>query len=341
MHTTNMHTTNMHTTNMHTTNMHTTNMHTPNANINMSDLLALLSVESESRRCDDMQHWIITWAESHGLHWDADEVGNIYLRHAEAPEAFALAVAHMDTVHDYTGDGIAVVRVGDRLTALNPRTMRQSGIGGDDKCGIYCVLHAVLCSPHVRGLLTVDEEIGGVGAHAADLDRLRGARLAVQADRRGNRDCVTSIGGTQIASDELRAAIRPLLAAHGFAECLSGGFTDVGVLAERGLGVSCLNLSAGYHHPHTASEYIDLTDLQRTLALMLDLLDLPEAYPHAPIRTSCWWDQPAPRISAPQPRPAAGRRRGSTEREWAVCWGCGMATVYAGEMCHACSPWGT
>ena len=61
--------------------------------------------------------------------------GNIYITKGEAKN-YPCVVAHMDTVHKIVED-LYVLQVGHKLTGFNRIKMEQTGIGGDDKVGIF------------------------------------------------------------------------------------------------------------------------------------------------------------------------------------------------------------
>ena len=106
----------------------------------------------------------------------------------------------------------------------------------------------------------VGEEIGCVGSRKASMRFFRDCRFVIQCDRKGNSDIVTSINGTSLCSDAFIEAIKP--EDHGYSEC-HGLLTDVLTLKQRGLSVSCINLSCGYYNPHTDKEVTILADLMK------------------------------------------------------------------------------
>jgi len=52
-----------------------------------------------------------------------------------------------------------------------------------------------------------------------------------------------------------------------------GAMTDVEVLKEQGLSVSCINLSCGYYEPHTDCEFTVKLDLLNCLAYVENIID--------------------------------------------------------------------
>ena len=241
-------------------------------NMDKKLLLPLLAIESESGDTDAMRdHITATLSTFSGVSWEVDDWGNIIAR--KGAGAFPVCVvAHMDTVHAITGHGIVPIEHGGRITGLDPVEMRQTGIGGDDKCGLYAALLMMRELESCRAVFTVDEEIGAIGARRLDLDVLEGVGFLIQADRRGSADMVTRACGDVLASPAFIKAAARIGKKYGYRKCEEGGLTDVQELVSRGGGGCCaLNLSAGYHRPHSSSEYVDLGHLSNCVGFMLSL----------------------------------------------------------------------
>lgn len=113
----------------------------------------------------------------------------------------------------------------------------------------------------------VSEEIGCVGSRNADMGFFEDARFVIEPDRRGYEDLITNISYTSLCSDEFLKNIG--FNAFGYQEEF-GMMTDVLELKEKGLKVSCLNLSCGYYEPHTDHEF----------TVKKDLLNCLSVYPH-------------------------------------------------------------
>ena len=208
-----------------------------------------------------------------------DEFGNVYVTKGNA-DSFACFVAHMDTVHPISGDGIALVSLGDNVTGFNTVTMRQTGIGGDDKCGIYCAIRCLEELPACKAVFFSDEETGCHGSGDCDLSFFADCRFIVSADRRGNDDFVTDISGP-LSSKQFLADVKPILKRYGFKHS-AGAMADVMELRNRDVGVSVANISAGYYNPHQDAEFVNLSDLENSLSLMLAMgKEMEDIYPFA------------------------------------------------------------
>ena len=156
--------------------------------------------------------------------------------------------------------------------------MCQSGIGGDDKCGIYAALTLCL-EGRANAAFFRDEEIGCLGSSQVDISYIENALYVLQADRQGNSDFVKYIG-TSIASQAFTNDLTDILSHYGYA-LSTGMMTDVMELSRNGIGVSCANISAGYYNPHTDQEFICLHSLENCVNMMRDItISLTDRYAH-------------------------------------------------------------
>ena len=237
----------------------------------------ILHIETCSGEETTMRNFIVEHCQKSGFDVSTDEFGNVYVTKGKA-DSFPCYVAHLDTVHPISGDGIALVSLGDNVTGFNPVTMRQTGIGGDDKCGIYCALRCLEELPACKAVFFSDEETGCHGSGDCDLSFFADCRFVVSADRRGNDDFVTDISGP-LSSKQFLADVKPILKKYGFKHS-TGAMADVMELRNRDVGVSVANISAGYYNPHQDAEFINLPDLENGLSLMLAMgKEMKDVYP--------------------------------------------------------------
>lgn len=246
-------------------------------------LRELLETPSESNNCDQMAMFLINHAEKHGYLITDDKMGNLYVTKS-APTAdatYPAIVAHMDTVHRIEIGGIRAVEIDGYITGINPLTMEQTGIGGDDKCGIFAALHCLSELPYAKAAFFVDEEVGCLGSYECDIEFFKDCRFVLQADRRGCNDWVDDISGP-LGSAAFQEAVKPILKDHGYKAC-TGMMSDVMALRDERVGISVANMSAGYYNPHRAEEYICLDDLYHVCHLMVTICrTLTDVYPFTP-----------------------------------------------------------
>lgn len=262
----------------------------------LSLLYPILRTQSKSRQQQDMQAHIYSELVSLGatVEYDAP-TGNIYATKGVATY-YPCYVAHLDTVHAIIPNYDIRVRPNGDLIGWNVDTNTISGIGGDDKCGLFIALAMLRDLPAAKVALFTDEEIGCLGAYDAQMSFFHDAAFVLEADRRGNSDIVRDAAGVELYSDEFSEAIAATMAAHDIAEEY-GSITDVMTLKKNGLAVSCLNMSAGYHQPHQPETFIRPADLARALSFARGITEAAAGrqWPHTYTRKSKsyvkWWSK--------------------------------------------------
>lgn len=166
-----------------------------------------------------------------------------------SPGSFpVMLVAHMDTVHTQPP---TICKSADGKTWMAPE-----GIGGDDRCGIWIILN-IIEKYHCSVLFTQDEEIGMLGAKAFTRAKksLPNVNYMVQLDRQGADDAVFyNCGNIEF--------IDFVLETTGHIEFF-GTFSDISTLSPH-FDIASVNLSCGYHSPHTHAEYIKLDEMANT-----------------------------------------------------------------------------
>ena len=211
-------------------------------------LFLTLSVQSESRRTHWMEKFIFRFVQKLQIDGQvitcaADKAGNIYITKGVA-DLYPTMVSHMDTVHDIVpGSEYQVRSDGTKMWAVNPKDGKDTGIGGDDKVGVFVTLSLLRALPVFKAAFFVDEEIGCVGSNMADMTFFDDSSLVLQCDRKGANDFVDNIMGTDLYGEGFSQEVEPILDAYGY-DAGSGGMTDVWQLKENGLTVACANMSA-------------------------------------------------------------------------------------------------
>ena len=245
----------------------------------MIDLRELLSIQTYSGAEWRMFAYIVRQCKRLDAHIRQDDYGNLYITKGRS-NTYPCVVAHMDSVHKI-GDSLSVIEHDDMLTGFNYTTMKQSGIGGDDKVGIYIALRCLEDFEHIKLAFFVDEERGCIGSGSADMSFFDDCRFVLQADRRGNSDFVVNASGVKLSSKKFKKDIKPLI--QGFGYSFSDGMmTDVMQLKENGLKVSCANVSCGYYRPHSADEYVVISDVENCLDMFECIIEfMDEVYEHS------------------------------------------------------------
>ena len=243
----------------------------------------ILSTQSHSGHVERMTQLIADYATYFG----ADvriESNNIYVtKGIPLPNGYPCIVSHTDTVHAIVPDD--EFRVGydhdNRIIyGYNPIKRDFTGIGADDKVGIYIALAAVRDFTSIKACFFRDEEIGCVGSGEADLSFFSDCMYILQCDRKGNKDFVNRISSTPISSKEFQDDVANIIKNYGY-DFHDGGMTDVYKLTTRQVGISTANMSCGYYNPHSSDELISVDDVDNTLRMVYEILwTLDKRYEH-------------------------------------------------------------
>ena len=233
-------------------------------------LEALFRIQSATWMTERMTRFVATQAELAGATvWVED--GSVYAVKGKA-KTYPGVVAHTDTVHCILSDDqYEVLCIDGVWTAWNPVRERATGIGGDDKVGIWIALTALQVLPAVKAAFFRDEEKGLDGANHANLGFFEDVGYLIEADRRGDGDFIRTARGLELHGDEFAESAAPVIARYGYRECHEGAGTDVVALVGRGVGIAACNVACGYHNAHTERECVVQEQAERACDLVLDL----------------------------------------------------------------------
>ena len=240
-------------------------------------LKEVLSIPTHSRNEVLMIKYLEEVLSDKGFNYTKDEIGNIYVTKGEA-DFYPCFVAHTDTVH-YVNHNLKVVQLEEDgktiLTGIDSKTMKPSGIGGDDKCGVFLCLEMLDTLDNVKVALFVSEEIGCVGSRQADPEFFKNVGYAIQYDSpKGNSMSLTLMGKKLFGEEtDFGGKVKPLILEHGIDSWERHPYTDIWPLMEK-FDFSCLNLAAGYHRYHTDNEYVVVEEVQNAFELGLKLHEI-------------------------------------------------------------------
>ena len=235
---------------------------------------SIFEVQSFSGDMKSMSDFIINYIDNlkdNSISMKTDVYGNIYVVKGIA-NTYPCIVSHIDTVHHIIPEkDYLVVNSDTKFFAINKELMCRTGIGGDDKNGIYCCLDNLVREPVIKLAFFVDEEIGCVGSSVCDMQFFKDVSFVLQADRQGYKDVADRILGDVMFTGTFFEAIYKNLVEYGRDIC-DGGMTDVWQLSNNGVEVSVANFSCGYYKPHTSDEYVVIDELILTSILFRDII---------------------------------------------------------------------
>lgn len=211
--------------------------------------------------------------------FESDKIGNLYITKGVS-ETYPCIVAHLDQVQRHHSKDFRAVETRDIIFGYSPSKRRKEGLGADDKNGIWIALQCLVKYDVIKIAFFVGEEVGCVGSNAADLSFFEDCRFVIQPDRRGYSDVITEISWASMCSEEFLADIQPDL----FGYVPEGGMmTDIEALRDRGLELSCINVSCGYYEPHTDEEFTVKKDMLNCLDFVQYIVEnCTKAYHHEP-----------------------------------------------------------
>jgi len=242
--------------------------------MNIDFLKEVLSIPSISGNESMVRDYIIEYAKENGIEYYTDAKGNLYLTKGSdkmtSGEYYPCVVSHMDTVHRSHSELIesktnliiesSTYSEGEdgemtTLIAKHPITKEQTGIGGDDKCGVYVCLEMFERFDVLKGAFFVEEEIGMLGSRQADDKFFENVGYAIQFDAPSSNWISEICSGVKLFDEDFKGEIKETLNECGYTKFSVDPFTDVNQLASK-YDFNCLNLGCGYYRQHTNSEYV-------------------------------------------------------------------------------------
>ena len=141
-------------------------------------------------------------------------------------------------------------------------------LGADDKSGVTCMLY--MMHHNVPGLyyFFIGEERGGIGSNAlcyefTEVPHLQGIKKCISFDRRNEHSVITHQMSQECCSEAFAKGLCAEFGKSGIKMGLDSGgvYTDSASFIEN--IPECTNVSVGYMHEHTGSEYQNISFLDR------------------------------------------------------------------------------
>lgn len=236
----------------------------------MELLKELYGISALTHQEKDMIAFVSQKLTDLGVSFTIDKAGNIYATKGKAA-TFPCIAAHLDEVHQAREKGYEVLFVKDEfIIGFNSGKREFNGIGADDKNGIWICLRCLEKYDNLKCVFFVGEEQGCIGSRQADMKFFDDCRFVLQCDRKGNSDFINRIYGDSLCSSQFLKDAN--LKEHGYKE-ENGMQTDVRTLRDRGLEISCANISCGYYYPHTPHEMTNIEDLKKCRKLVEHIIE--------------------------------------------------------------------
>jgi len=244
----------------------------------LTRLTEVLSVPTHSRNEKLMIEYLQKVLTEKGYDHYTDSHGNIYVTKGNSKN-FPCFVAHTDTVHPVNLNMMVIQTESEQdgviLTGIDKVTRKASGIGGDDKCGIYICLELLRQLDKVKIAFFVSEETGCHGSKMLNTDFLNDVGYITQYDAPGDHLISYSCMGTVLfdeKSEFFKIAYRSI--SEGFGNDMlvqSHPYTDIMIMKQKS-DLSCINMSCGYYNMHTANEFVCISDVERAITAGMNMV---------------------------------------------------------------------
>jgi tripeptide aminopeptidase len=244
----------------------------------MVSLNKILEIPSCSGMEDLMVEHIINFCMMNDLQYEVDESQNVYVTKGTPKEGeyYPCVVAHTDTVHFDQKNMIKnrekikiIESIEDGKTRLyghNTKTNDYTGIGGDDKCGIYICFKLLLDFDVIKAAFFVMEETGMQGSQKADPNFFKDVGYAIQFDGPTRNWFSKTLKGKNLWNETFLNDVKPLLEQYNVDNFSIDPWTDVLQLIEK-FDFCCAVFPAGYYGWHTPYEYVIVEEVEECYQL--------------------------------------------------------------------------
>tara|TARA_R110000803_G_scaffold47825_4_gene99585 strand:- start:4193 stop:5101 length:909 start_codon:yes stop_codon:yes gene_type:complete len=248
---------------------------------NLKHLKEVLSIPTMTWGEDLLINYLEEYCVKNGLIHSVDEIGNVYVTKGIA-EMYPCVVAHTDTVHQLVDMVVneemlpnAQGEIKLSLKAYREDDGSPTGIGGDDKAGVFICLKMLEHFDNIKAFFPVAEETGCHGSSKADPEFFSNVGYAIQFDSTENDTMSLTLMGVKLFEDdsEFFTSVKDVIVEHGITNWYNHPYTDTMKLKEL-FDFSCLNFAAGYYKYHTKDEYVVVDDVQNTTDMAVKVIGI-------------------------------------------------------------------
>lgn len=255
-------------------------------NQDLTLLKEVLSIPTHTHQEEFMIRFLMDWLEKNNIEYNVDQYGNVYatkkISDVDDNFYYPCVVSHTDTVHS-----IGSIRIKEEelqnaqgefklsLKAYDDDE-RPTGIGGDDKAGIFACLSLLLELPYLKAAFFVAEETGCHGSRKADENFFKNVGYAIQFDAPENW-MVTEMCFGEVMFDrdsEFFTKCDEVLTENmnrDYMDYMIHPYTDVYALRNK-FDFSCINFSIGYYKYHTVNEYVVVEDVYNGIKMGREMI---------------------------------------------------------------------
>ena len=238
-------------------------------------LKEVLSVPTKTYKEEKMVLFIANWLLENNIEYHIDIYNNIYATKKEGKVSddfyYPCVIAHTDTVHNIDTINVREENLRNAqhqlklsLKAYNDEG-KPTGIGGDDKCGVFACLTLLKELPYLKAAFFVSEETGCHGSKKADPEFFSNVGYGIQFDAPENWMITEQCYGNVLFdrnSDFFEKCDKVLTEGMNNEDMkyMIHPYTDVYALRNL-FDFSCINFSIGYYDYHTSQEYVVIEDV--------------------------------------------------------------------------------
>lgn len=245
----------------------------------------VLSVPTKTYKEDRMIEFLVNWLTENQIPFQVDEHRNIYATKSSQDITedfyFPCVIAHTDTVHQLDVINVREMDLPNAQGVIKPSLKafndlgQPTGIGGDDKCGVYACLELLKELPNLKAAFFVSEETGCHGSKKADENFFSNVGYTIQFDGPENYMITEVCHGVRLFDREseffnvIDSVFKEKMEYH---EYKIHPYTDVAMLKMK-FDFSCVNISIGYYNYHTPHEYVVLDDVERGIDVCKTIIE--------------------------------------------------------------------
>ena len=249
----------------------------------------VLSVPSAYKAEYRMVTYIMLWAIQHGIEYELDDYGNIYLTKDSVAENefYPCVTAHLDTVQ-VPQEFLALedkrleilTRPGKNYHGKfnhNGKTeiyTEKFGLGGDDKAGIVICLSMFEHVDTLKACFFLEEEIGMCGSMNLNKKWFENVGYVIGFDSpESNRAAYSCFGVRLMDKDFFHGNQLDILCeSYGVNDFRREPFTDVMAIREL-TDIVCMNFGSGYYNCHQNNEYCVLEEMDAALDMGISIVE--------------------------------------------------------------------
>lgn len=248
-------------------------------------LKSVLSVPTKTYNETLMIMFISEWLEKHNIDYYEDSYGNVYATKTTGEVSddfyYPCVISHTDTVHNIDTINIHEEYLpnaqGESKLAYKAYNDfgNPTGIGGDDKAGVFACLTLLKEMDNLKAAFFVSEETGCHGSKMANSEFFSDVAYAIQFDGPENYMITEVCSGIRLFDrnsyffDVIDGVFTEKMEYHQY---MIHPYTDVSMLKMK-FDFACVNISIGYYNYHTAHEYVVLDDVERGIDVCKTIIE--------------------------------------------------------------------